>query len=141
MPSIQVSSYWLRNSISACPVCHKHVQPEPFPFSSSAKYLLSDKYTVVPVVATIEQRLPLCADSTEVTGDIAEELLRAADQYMLDNLKHLCEEFISQGLSMDNLTETYDLAENFNAPQLGRRCALFALEHYVVSCRFLLCNC
>jgi len=73
------------------------------------------------------------ADSTEVTSDIAEELLRAADQYMLDGLKHICEEFISQGLNMDNLTETYDLAENFNAPQLGRRCALFALEHYVVS--------
>ena len=52
---------------------------------------------------------------------------------MLDGLKHLCEESISQGLTMDNLTETYDLAENFNAPQLGRRCALFALEHYVVS--------
>lgn len=69
--------------------------------------------------------------STEVTSDIAEELLRAADQYMLDGLKHLCEESISQGLTMDNLTETYDLAENFNAPQLGRRCALFALEHYV----------
>ena len=143
MPFTQVSSYWLPSSISACPVCQKHVQLEPFPFSSSAKYLLSDNYTVIPVVATcnVEQRLPLCADSTEVTGDIAEELLRAADQYMLDNLKHLCEEFISQGLSMDNLTETYDLAENFNAPQLGRRCALFALEHYVVSCRFPLRNC
>ncbi len=73
------------------------------------------------------------AESTEVTSDIAEELLRAADQYMLDGLKHLCEESISQGLTMENLTETYDLAENFNAPQLGRRCALFALEHYVVS--------
>ena len=78
--------------------------------------------------------MPICtAESTEVTSDIAEELLRAADQYMLDGLKHLCEESISQGLTMDNLTETYDLAENFNAPQLGRRCALFALEHYVVS--------
>lgn len=73
------------------------------------------------------------AESTEVTTDIAEELLHAADQYMLDGLKHLCEESISQGLTMENLTETYDLAENFNAPQLGRRCALFALEHYVVS--------
>ena len=72
------------------------------------------------------------AESTDVTSDIAEELLRAADQYMLDGLKPLCEESISQGLPMDNLTETYDLAENFNAPQLGRRCALFALEHYTV---------
>ena len=79
------------------------------------------------------------AESTEVTSDIAEELLRAADQYMLDGLKHLCEESISQGLTMDNLTDTYDLSENFNAPQLGRRCALFALEHYVVSAACIIC--
>lgn len=52
---------------------------------------------------------------------------------MLDGLKHLCEETISKQLNNDNLAETYDLAENFNAPQLGRRCALYALEHYVVS--------
>lgn len=24
----------------------------------------------------------------------------------------------------------YDLAENFNAPQLGKHCVLYALEHY-----------
>ena len=52
---------------------------------------------------------------------------------MLDGLKHLCEETISKQLNNDNLAETYDLAENFNAPQLGRRCALYALEHYAVS--------
>ena len=73
------------------------------------------------------------AGSTEVTDDIAEDLLRAADQYMLDGLKHLCEETISKQLNNDNLAEIYDLAENFNAPQLGRRCALYALEHFVVS--------
>lgn len=73
------------------------------------------------------------AGSTEVTDDVAEDLLRAADQYMLDGLKHLCEETISKQLNNDNLAEIYDLAENFNAPQLGRRCALYALEHFVVS--------
>ena len=77
--------------------------------------------------------VPMIAGSTEVTEDIAEDLLRAADQYMLDGLKHLCEETISKQLNQDNLAETYDLAENFNAPQLGRRCALYALEHHVVS--------
>lgn len=65
---------------------------------------------------------------------MAEDLLRAADQYMLDGLKHLCEETISKQLNNDNLAEIYDLAENFNAPQLGRRCALYALEHFVVRC-------
>lgn len=51
---------------------------------------------------------------------------------MLDGLKQLCEETISQSLTIDNLADTYDLAERFNGSQLGRRCALFALEHYVV---------
>lgn len=76
---------------------------------------------------------PCSAGSTEVTDDVAEDLLRAADQYMLDGLKHLCEETISKQLNNDNLSEIYDLAENCNAPQLGRRCALYALEHFVVS--------
>ncbi len=102
-------------------------------FDAGAFYIKQD---LIMAAQTVQQHyvVAVCiAESTEVTSDIAEELLRAADQYMLDGLKHLCEESISQGLTMENLTETYDLAENFNAPQLGRRCALFALEHYVVS--------
>ena len=62
--------------------------------------------------------------------ELAEELLQAADQYMLENLKLLCEMSISQSLTVDNLTEVYELAENFNAPQLAKRCVLHTLEHY-----------
>jgi hypothetical protein len=32
-----------------------------------------------------------CAGSVEVAADLAEELLQAADQYMLEPLKRLCE--------------------------------------------------
>lgn len=92
--------------------------------------------SIAPLYINAPQSKCICAGSTEVTSELAEELLQAADQYMLDGLKQLCEEAISQGLTMENLGELYDLAENFNAPQLGRRCALFALEHYVVSCKF-----
>ena len=74
--------------------------------------------------------LLLPAGSVEVTPDIAEELLQAADQYMLEGLKRLCEAAISAGLSTDSLSAVYDAAENYNAPQLGRRCVLYALEHY-----------
>ena len=66
----------------------------------------------------------------EVAPEIAEELLQAADQYMLEGLKRLCEAAISARLSIDTLAATHDLSENFNAPQLGRRCVLYALEHY-----------
>lgn len=62
--------------------------------------------------------------------DMAEDLLQAADQYMLEALKRLCEASISSSLSAESLANTYALAENFNAPQLARRCILHALEHY-----------
>lgn len=61
---------------------------------------------------------------------MAEDLLQAADQYMLEGLKRLCEASICSSLSVDSLPSTYALAENFNAPQLARRCVLFALENY-----------
>ena len=62
--------------------------------------------------------------------EISEELLQAADQYMLEPLKRLCEAAIAADLSTNNLPSIYDLSENFNAPQLGRHCMLYALEHY-----------
>jgi hypothetical protein len=68
--------------------------------------------------------------SVEVTPAIAEDLLRAADQYMLEGLKRLCEASLAGALTVDNLTGTFNLAEAFSAPQLGRRCVLFALERY-----------
>lgn len=43
------------------------------------------------------------AGDVNVTPDIAEELLKAADQYMLEGLKRLCETSISGGLSVDNM--------------------------------------
>lgn len=70
------------------------------------------------------------AGSVEVTPDIAEELLKAADQYMLEGLKRLCEAAISTGLCTDNLASVHDLSENYNAPQLARRCVLYSLEHF-----------
>ncbi|KAK9809295.1 hypothetical protein WJX73_002053 [Symbiochloris irregularis] len=68
--------------------------------------------------------------AVEVRADMAEDLLQAADQYMLEGLKRLCEASICSSLTVESLANTYALAENFNAPQLARRCVLFALERY-----------
>ncbi len=65
-----------------------------------------------------------------MTQDIAEELLQAADQYMLEGLKRLCEAAISSALTTENLAAVHELSENFNAPQLARRCVLFSLEQF-----------
>lgn len=68
--------------------------------------------------------------SVEVTPDIAQDLLQAADQYLLEGLKRLCESAIAQRLSVENLVNVYELSEAYHAPQLGNMCALFALDHH-----------
>lgn len=68
--------------------------------------------------------------NVDVPPELAQELLEAADQYMLDTLKRLCEAAIAAQLAPDNVAEAFDLAENFNAPELAKRCALFCLERH-----------
>ncbi|EOX94771.1 ARM repeat protein interacting with ABF2 isoform 4 [Theobroma cacao] len=68
--------------------------------------------------------------SVNVEIDIAQDLLRAADQYLLDGLKHLCEYAISQDISVENVTLMYELAEAFNAMTLREACILFILEQF-----------
>lgn len=57
-------------------------------------------------------------DKVDIKPEMAEELLQAADQYMLDDLKHLCEASICSRLTVESLPSTYDLAENYNAPEV-----------------------
>lgn len=61
---------------------------------------------------------------------MAQELLQAADQYMLETLKRLCEDALHKSLSVETLQGVYELSEKFNAAQLGRHCVMFALEAY-----------
>lgn len=48
----------------------------------------------------------------------------------LEGLKRLCEASLAGSLTVAGLRSTYELSEAFSAPQLGRRCVLFALEKY-----------
>jgi len=68
--------------------------------------------------------------TVEVPPELAQELLEAADQYLLDSLKRLCEGAIAAQLAPDNVAAAFDLAEAFNAPELSKSCALYCLEHY-----------
>jgi hypothetical protein len=49
------------------------------------------------------ERSGQCAGTVEVTADIAQELLEASDQYMLEGLKRLCECAISTALCVENI--------------------------------------
>jgi hypothetical protein len=68
--------------------------------------------------------------SVEVQPSIANALLQASDQYLLDGLKRLCEMCIAQGLTLLNVIQTFELSEAYSAPQLAKRCVLFVLESY-----------
>ncbi|XP_068489940.1 ARM REPEAT PROTEIN INTERACTING WITH ABF2-like isoform X1 [Phaseolus vulgaris] len=68
--------------------------------------------------------------SVDVTLDIAQDLLRAADQYLLEGLKRLCEYTIAQDISLENVSSMYELSEAFNAVPLRHACILFILEQF-----------
>ncbi|VVA96640.1 unnamed protein product [Arabis nemorensis] len=68
--------------------------------------------------------------SVSVTIEIAQDLLRAADQYLLEGLKRLCEYIISQDITVENIGNIYELSEALNAMSLRETCILFILEHF-----------
>ncbi|CAI0559879.1 unnamed protein product [Linum tenue] len=68
--------------------------------------------------------------SVNVALDVAQDLLRAADQYLLEALKRLCEYTIAQDISLDNVASMYELSESFHAFSLRHTCILFILEHF-----------
>ncbi|KAA8548612.1 hypothetical protein F0562_000296 [Nyssa sinensis] len=68
--------------------------------------------------------------SVDVALDIAQDLLRAADQYLLEGLKRLCEYTIAQDISLENVTSMYELSEAFHAISLRHTCILFILERF-----------
>ncbi|WIA37724.1 hypothetical protein OEZ86_014604 [Tetradesmus obliquus] len=67
--------------------------------------------------------------SVEVEQELALPLLQASDQYLLEGLKRLCEAALAQSLSVENLVDVWQASEAYSAPQLAKRCVLFALEH------------
>ncbi|MBA0647585.1 hypothetical protein Goklo_015430 [Gossypium klotzschianum] len=68
--------------------------------------------------------------SVDVSLDIAQDLLGAADQYLLEGLKRLCEYTIAQDVTLDNVSSMYELSESFHAISLRHTCILFILEHF-----------
>nr|CAB3461559.1 unnamed protein product [Digitaria exilis] len=68
--------------------------------------------------------------SVQVTSEIAQDVLRAADQYLLEGLKRLCEYTIAKDVNLDNVSDMYDLSEAFHAVSLRHTCILYILEHF-----------
>ncbi|KAG2333960.1 hypothetical protein Bca52824_005140 [Brassica carinata] len=68
--------------------------------------------------------------SVDITIEISQDRLRAADQYLLEGLKRLCEYTIAQDITLENIESMYDLSEAFHALSLRQACILFILEHF-----------
>ncbi|URE42097.1 BTB/POZ domain [Musa troglodytarum] len=68
--------------------------------------------------------------SVEITNDVAQDLLRAADQYLLEGLKRLCEFAIAQEVCVDNVSSVYELSEAFHAISLRHTWIMFILEQF-----------
>ncbi|KAK4355523.1 hypothetical protein RND71_024494 [Anisodus tanguticus] len=68
--------------------------------------------------------------SVDVNLDVAQDLLRAADQYLLEGLKRLCEYAIAQDISVESVSLMFELSEAFNALTLRNACILFILEKF-----------
>ncbi|KAK2648303.1 hypothetical protein Ddye_015792 [Dipteronia dyeriana] len=68
--------------------------------------------------------------SVDVNTEIAPDLLRAADQYLLEGLKRLCEFAIAQDITVENVPLMYELSEAYNATTLRQSCILFILDQF-----------
>ncbi|KAM5563740.1 ARM REPEAT PROTEIN INTERACTING WITH ABF2-like [Rosa sericea] len=68
--------------------------------------------------------------SVEVDLDIAHDLLKAADQYLLEGLKRQCEHAIAQDICVENVSLMFELSEAYNAMSLMQACILFVLEQF-----------
>ncbi|XP_058742311.1 ARM REPEAT PROTEIN INTERACTING WITH ABF2-like [Vicia villosa] len=62
--------------------------------------------------------------------DIALDLLKAADQYLLDGLKRICESVIYEDISVENVSVMYVMSDTYNATSLKYSCILFILKHF-----------
>lgn len=72
--------------------------------------------------------------TVEVKPGLAQELLEAADRYMLENLKQLCQDAIAKQINSSNVSAVFDLAEAYDATILATLCTMYCLDGNEVTC-------
>ena len=60
-----------------------------------------------------------------MTEELAMDLLAVTDKYLLDDLKVLCEKFLSENISLENLVKLANLTENQELPVLRKAITRF----------------
>lgn len=59
------------------------------------------------------------------------DILKAADQYNLDHLKKLCQEYLVDFLRHDNVVNIVKVANTYNAPFLRKSCVYFIVKQMI----------
>jgi hypothetical protein len=57
------------------------------------------------------------------------ELMAAANQFQLFQLKNLCESFACQGIDLENAADLLEAASFYGAPRLKSRCLQFMADN------------
>jgi len=67
---------------------------------------------------------------TGLMGEIAVDLLAAANEYSLPRLKGQLESILGYSVDSDNAACLYDLAVLYNAEVLERACLVYMIQHH-----------
>jgi len=71
-------------------------------------------------------------DWVDLDDDLAPRLLEAANMFLLKRLKNLCENYMAQIISLENLIDFICLSEIHHATELKRVCMEYAMEHFEI---------
>lgn len=69
-------------------------------------------------------------DEAPALENIAVELLVASNKYMLERLKNLCEDYLAQTMTLENVIDILSLAELHVASELKSLALKFAVKHF-----------
>lgn len=69
-------------------------------------------------------------DVTDLEADNVIELFQQANLFLLDGLRHVCEEYITRLIALDNVCQLYTLAETYKSLFLGEACFDFLIYHH-----------
>lgn len=58
------------------------------------------------------------------------ELFQSANLFLLDGLRHVCEEYITKLIALDTVCQLASLAENYKSLFLGEACFDFMIYHF-----------
>ncbi|KAK9129010.1 hypothetical protein Syun_017807 [Stephania yunnanensis] len=99
---------------------------EPKVFQAMLHFIYKDSLTEDDLVASSSSSVSTVSDT------LLGKLLVAADKYALDRLKLTCESYICKHLSVNSVSETLALADQYNAVDLKAVCLKFAAENLAV---------